>query len=167
MNHQSRNLSVNIDIDSKKNVIIKGNVKNTFKSVTIFAANTIDTKVSYSGSGLPFPNDEIAFENTPNIYELKDNTFNVSFSYPNSFYTSDHRIKIPPTIFFKFVDNNDTVSYESIKLIDNLTLKSLSYRHADFTQPSYYSFKESVIPVGTAEYTMIENKKIKIKNNVA
>lgn len=167
MRHQSKHLSVNIDIDSKKNVIIKGNVKTAFKSVTIFAANTIDTKVSYSGSGLPFPNDEIAFENTPNLYQLNGNTFDVSFSYPNSFYTSDHSVKIPPTIFFKFVDNNDVVSYENIKLIDHLPLKSLSYRHADFTQPSYYAFKESVIPVGTAQYTMIENKNIKIKNNVA
>jgi hypothetical protein len=78
---------------------IKGSVKNKiiYNNIIIIAPNPIDRMSNYSGSGLPFPNYEIAFENTPNIHKIDTSgVFDISFKYPNSFYMTDglNKIKI-------------------------------------------------------------------------
>jgi tetratricopeptide (TPR) repeat protein len=76
---------------------ITGYIKNPtqYKKIVIVAPNPIDRMINYSGSGLPFPNEHIAFENTPN-YKLINNSenINVQFKYPNSFYSPDGKNKI-------------------------------------------------------------------------
>ena len=49
-------------------ILFKGSLKDSSKNglVKFIAANAPDYRQSYSGSGLPFPNPEIAYENTPN-----------------------------------------------------------------------------------------------------
>ena len=88
---------------------IKGSVKNKviYNNIIIVAPNPIDRMSNYSGSGLPFPNYEIAFENTPNMHTIDSSgTFDISFKYPNSFYIPDGINKIKPSIFFIFTDND-------------------------------------------------------------
>ena len=88
---------------------INGSIKNSamYSSVIIIAANPIDRMSNYSGSGLPFPNYEIAFENTQNIHKIdRTGIFDVSFKYPNSFYMPDGINKIKPSIYFIFTDIN-------------------------------------------------------------
>jgi len=73
--------------DNKINV--KGYIKNpgNYHKMIIMAPNPIDTITSFSGKGLPFPCEMIAFENTPNFETIQSNgEFNVVFLYPNSYY---------------------------------------------------------------------------------
>ena len=67
---------MNITINNNK-ILIKGTITIPYKNAKIIAANPIDMMSNYSGSGLPFPSSEIAFENTPNIYIL--NSFQFAF----------------------------------------------------------------------------------------
>jgi len=79
-----------------------------YSKIVIIAPNPIDRMVNYSGSGLPFPNEDIAFENTPN-YKLVDKTkqqIDIKFKYPNSFYSRNGKNKILPSIFIQLTENN-------------------------------------------------------------
>ena len=86
---------------------ITGYIKNStyYNKIVIISPNPIDRMINYSGSGLPFPNEYIAFENTPN-YKLIDNSgnINVQFKYPNSFYSRDGKNKVIPSIFVQLTD---------------------------------------------------------------
>lgn len=72
--------------------------------MAIFAANPIDRMMSYTGSGLPFPNQEIAFEGSRNVYAIpKTGIVNTHFKKPNAYYT---HAKVPPSLFVRLDDVN-------------------------------------------------------------
>ena len=94
--------SVSFENDYKYLTII-GNVKNPmlYKQMLMLAPNPIDRMTNYSGSGLPFPCAEIAFDNTPNRHIINNSgSFSMKFKYPNSYYAQDGCTKILPSIFF-------------------------------------------------------------------
>jgi hypothetical protein len=58
--------------------------------------------MSYTGSGLPFPNEEIAFEGSRNVYAIpKTGVVNTQFKKPNAYCT---RTKVPPSLFVRLDD---------------------------------------------------------------
>lgn len=80
-------------------------------SVKYFAASPPDFRASFNGSGLPFPNQRQAFENTPNIGVVptdKNNMFQISIMKPNSYYIVDDRIL--PTLTMEYKHNNEMKS---------------------------------------------------------
>jgi len=86
--------------------IFKGKipVNNKLNSEIIYyAANPPDRRHSFSGSGLPFPNSCVAFENTKNVGMVKslNGNFTINLHYPNSFYRALGTIYVPPTLFVK------------------------------------------------------------------
>lgn len=97
--------------------LVKGKLRHLNSSKVLFiAANSPDFITSYSGSGLPFPNANIAFENTPNRGVCKvDGVGNFQFHirYPNSYYQKLGTELIDPHVFIKLC--NDT-KIHSIKL---------------------------------------------------
>jgi hypothetical protein len=148
---------------------ITGSVKNNalYNSVVIIAANPIDRMSNYSGSGLPFPNYEIAFENTPNIHKVDSSgLFNISFKYPNSFYMPDGINKIIPSIYFVItsgVENNSfRIQYE---LHDIVALRTLVNRSAR-KNPEFYAAKDYILPIDTAENVMRAYARAKIENDI-
>ena len=148
---------------------ITGSVKNNalYNSVVIIAANPIDRMTNYSGSGLPFPNYEIAFENTPNIHKVDSSgLFNISFKYPNSFYMPDGINKIIPSIYFVItsgVENNSfRIQYE---LHDIVALRTLVNRSAR-KNPEFYAAKDYILPIDTAENVMRAYARAKIENDI-
>ncbi len=146
-----------------KEMIINGYLKNpiNYKSRLIIAPNPPDKITSYSGSALPFPNEEIALEKTKNIYEIgTDGIINVKFSFPNSFYNPEGTKKIISP-FLIIVDNNRYI-YETK---DICPLKTLTDRVRG--NPSFYALKEILLPVADAEDTMFNYAKAKVKYNIA
>ena len=151
---------------------ITGSVKKNalYNSVVIIAANPIDRMSNYSGSGLPFPNYEIAFENTPNIHNVDSSgTFNISFKYPNSFYTPDGINKIKPSIYFVITDSAASGSNNSFRiqyeLHDIVALRTLVNRSAR-KNPEFYAAKDYVLPIDTAENVMRAYARAKIENDI-
>lgn len=155
-------ISCIIEINNKL-VNIKGTLNNPsiFKKKVIIAPNPVDLRLSYSGSALPFPNEEIAFQNTKNIFIINDDgIINTSFKYPNSYYSFDGLNKIKSPILFIFDDNKFI-----LELNDLCPLKTLTDRKR--SDPNFYALKELLIPIGTAEETMNYYLSTKIKYNIA
>ena len=141
--------------------------RNLFKNVLLIAPNPIDKRASYHGTGLPFPCADIAFEDSPNKYEIDINgSFAVDFSYPNSYYSVADKHKIISSIFFILEKNDGQKEFIRFELKDNYKLRSLVNRE-ERNGPEFYSKKYYILPIDTAEILMKEYAKIKITQNIA
>jgi hypothetical protein len=138
-----------------------------YSKIVIIAPNPIDRMINYSGSGLPFPNEYIAFENTPN-YILVDETqqiVDIKFKYPNSYYSPNGKNKILPSIFIQLTENNGKhfqLQYELIDLVNMRTLINRESRNG----PEFYSSKDDILPISTSENVMLEYSKAKIEKDI-
>ncbi len=92
------------------------------------ASNPPNYNSSFSGSGLPYPNEEIAFENTPNkgIVEILNGDFKIKIKYPNSYYSNMRYV--PPEIRLLIVDkdNNSLSDIMNINLGDGIPYRTLT-----------------------------------------
>ena len=161
MNFTNEFISCMISINGN-NVNIKGTLNNAslYKKKVVIAPTPSNKITSYSGSSLPFPNEEIAFQNTKNLFEIQDNgVIDTTFLYPNSYYSPDGITKIKSPILFIF----DEKKY-IIELDDLCPLKTLRDRKR--SDPSFYALKEILIPIGTAEETINNYSSSKIKYNI-
>jgi len=144
-------------------MIIKGYLKNPsmYKKKILTAPNAPDRMMNYSGSALPFPSREIAFEKTKNFYEIGNNgVIDVKFLFPNSYYNPEGLKKIISPLLL-LLDDNEFL-YETK---DMCPLKTLRDRVRG--NPSFYALKEVVLPVADAEDTMINYSIAKAKYNIA
>lgn len=99
-------------------VLMYGKVNNTIieylKTNRIYlrywAANPPTTGSSFSGSGLPYPNEDVAYENTSNQgnIEIYDINFSLKFIKPNSYYTNQGKELVKPHVNFMFTLGNKT-----------------------------------------------------------
>jgi hypothetical protein len=150
------------EIENNK-INVRGFIKSpgNYHKMIIMAPNPIDTITSFSGKGLPFPCEMIAFENTPNFETIQSNgKFNVDFLYPNSYYTPDGYTKIKSPIVFS-LDNKKII----IELNDKCPLKTLRDRKRG--DPNFYGTREFILPIGTAEEVMNYYSYAKLNYNIA
>jgi hypothetical protein len=160
MKINNKYISADITIDKKK-ILISGTKKYS-NNINIIAANPPDTLGNYSGTNLPFPSTDIAFENTVNKFNIKSQNINIELQYPNSYYCIlNGRDKIPPTIYIGDENNDNIVSFA---LEDNCPLKTLISRN-DNNLPNFYNDKYHVLPTTTAYKTMMNYANYKLLNN--
>lgn len=160
-------VSCSVDITPDDVVVMQGSLRNkdAYDKAEVFAANPIDRMTNYSGSGLPFPCSRIAFESTPNYEVITNTSFDISFMYPNSYYTEDFYRRVAPSIFFKFSRANDQpvfIRFELPPRSDILNVRTLTYRDLPRTGPNCHAAKEAEIPICGAEETMRRYKDAKI-----
>ena len=141
-------------------VRIVGKVNENVKDLTLtFSASApCDRRTSFSGSGLPFPNAEYAFDNSPNVGSIKlgqNNSFILEMSIPNSYYMGLGTILIPPTIYFTY-NNGYAIKKQSVQICDSIPYRSLTYPSSR-TSPSFYS-SFSTLPVRGQEEILKSNK---------
>ena len=152
---------INKNNDNK--IKITGFVKNpmNYSKMAILAPNPIDTITSFSGKGLPFPCELIAFENTPNFEIINSNgNIEVYFSYPNSYYAPNGYTKIISPIIIS-LDGKKII----IQLDDICPLKTLRDRSRG--DPKFYGMRELILPIGTAEEVMNNYAFAKLTYNIA
>lgn len=109
---------------------VEGNYDGPNDSIVLFwAANPPNYNNSYSGSGLPFANPEMAFENTPNkgAVKLKGGKFKFNIRYPNSFYAGLGSVYIPPQVYYKVCNKNNKGKVNVLKLGEGIPFRSLTY----------------------------------------
>jgi hypothetical protein len=155
---------INITVELlQNNLKIMGTLLNAsnFNKRVLIAPSSHNNLMSYSGSFLPFPNEDIALENTKNIFIIQpDGIINTSFSYPNSYYSPDGYNKIKSPIIL-MIDGKKII-YE---LDDLCPLKTIRDRVRG--DPRYYAVKEILLPVATAENNMINYANAKFTYNIA
>jgi hypothetical protein len=95
------------------------------------AANPPTYNSNFSGSGLPYPTEEIAYDNTPNrgVVEIINGEFNFSIRYPNSYYINMGTIYIEPHVKLTIVDkdNNSIGEVKSINLGEGIPFRTLTW----------------------------------------
>lgn len=96
--------------------------------ILYYAASPPDFRTTYTGSGLPFANQEQAFYNTPNkgIIELNNGNFSIQLLYPNSYMVGLGTVTIPPTLYIEYLSNGKKEEV-SIKLSEGLPYRMLTY----------------------------------------
>jgi len=108
---------------------IKGSCTGT--QIRYLAAAPPDFRDSYAGSGLPFPNEEIAYDNTRNKGKVtidKEGKFEFRISYPNSYYINGGSTLIKPHLHI-LVDDVDLIDVKlGEPLIANRSLTNLPGR---------------------------------------
>lgn len=143
---------------------IIGEINYGFNEAYLIAPCPIDTMQNYAGSGLPFPNEQIAYENTPNKYKITSNNYNTKFIYPNSYYLEDGKTLVPPTICL-VVDGKIKEKYECPNI---LPLKTLSYRENRYkNREHYYGSRDFILPIDTAEKVMYAYASAKVEYDIA
>ena len=156
-------ISCVIEKSNNNKIKINGFVKNyiNYSKMAIMAPTPIDTITSFSGKGLPFPCELIAFENTPNFEIIPSNgIINVEFLYPNSYYSPNGYTKIISPVIIS-LDGKKII----IQLDDMCPLKTLRDRSRG--DPKFYGMRELILPIGTAEEVMHNYAYAKINYNIA
>lgn len=120
--------------------------------VTVWAAAPIDRRQSFSGSGMPFANPEMAFSNNSVVLEnYNDRDFKVVLLEPNSFYDRCGSVFVPPTVFVRVESNDDSKKVATTyKVLDqvNAPFRALQYTMPDNVQPrdnpAFYSGRDKL-----------------------
>jgi len=124
--------------------VVKGQLKHDAvnSKILYYASNPPTYCTSYSGSGLPFPNPVMAFENTPNKGAIMTNAngeFKFKVQYPNSYYAGLGTVHVEPQIFLKICGED---KIHTVKLGNGIPFRLLSYpgqrNLAPRTGPNFY-----------------------------
>lgn len=124
-------------------LLITGNIKksNGKYYIKYVAPNPPTYSSNFSGSGLPYPNENIAFENTFNkgIVPVKNGIFSFKINYPNSYYKNMGTIYVNPHVkVLLFNDKNENIGKEKILYLgEGIPFRSLS-RNIKNTSPLFY-----------------------------
>lgn len=117
------------------------------------AAAPPDNRASFSGSALPFANPEQAFSNTLSKGSMKlaadGRTFEVQVQEPNSFYTDLGTVLIAPSLFVRYIAEDDGLPrMDRILLGQPIAYRTLTYPNNDScrsrSSPEFYAPGETV-----------------------
>lgn len=127
-------ISINVKNNNNNAFIISGklNYPSTKQLYIKYSASNPPTYNSnFSGSGLPYPSEDIAFENTPNrgVVEIINGVFNFSIRYPNSYYINMGTVYIEPHVKLTIVDkdNNNIGETKSVNLGTGIPFRTLTW----------------------------------------
>ena len=121
--------SGDIEQSTTGNIKVKGTVKMTNPNavVTYWAANPPHKNGSFSGSGMPYANQEQAFERSPNVggVRAQNGKFEFTIQYPSAYYTGLGSLYIAPQVHFKICEEGS--DFETIKLGQGVPFRTLTY----------------------------------------
>lgn len=133
----------NIVVHGVVNKILKGlNISNPLY-VKYWAANCPTYSYSFSGSGMPFPTEKIAFQDTNNkgVAQIRNGEFSFNILYQNSYRKNMGKVYVPPQVKVQFCskDNNLSGVYE-INLGNGIPFRNVEMpRKRDWkTGPMFY-----------------------------
>lgn len=162
--------------NSKGDMVIYGNVEPKFfenfskykLNLKYWAANSPESRSSFSGSGLPFPNETIAYQNTNNQgnYELINPNFSLNMIKPNSYYTNQGKVLVKPhvNIMFMTADNKPLGKVYKVDIDDYIPYRTLSMVRKDVM-----FYNNTQLPMRTQEQILQDSaypeKKMKEHDN--
>jgi len=115
-----------------------------------WAANPPTTGLSFSGSGLPYPNRDVAYENTPNqgTIEIYDINFSLKFIKPNSYYINQGKVLVRPHVNFMFtVGENIPIGGIYKREIEDY----IPYRTLSMERKNVMFYQNAPLPIRTQE----------------
>ena len=117
--------------------------------IIYWAANPPDYRQSFSGSALPFVDQEMAFENTPNRGKVgisSNGTFSFRIKYPNSYYVNVGNQLIGPYVHLQLYSalTNKKGRVQKISLGQPIPFRSLRHEMLNRT-PMFYQRSVDVV----------------------
>uniref|UniRef100_A0A6C0BK97 Uncharacterized protein n=1 Tax=viral metagenome TaxID=1070528 RepID=A0A6C0BK97_9ZZZZ len=109
---------------------IAGWVDTRVKTIDYWAANPIWKNVSYSGSGLPYPTPEIAYDQTPNHGRLTviKGQFKFIIQHPSEYYVKGGKQLLRPRVHLRLLDSDKIITLTVADLLPSRSLKNLPGR---------------------------------------
>ena len=134
-------------------VVVKGTVNsNSPNPVVIYwAANPPTYSTSFSGSGLPYPNPEVAYNRTSNAGAVRANNREFSFKlkHPNAYYVGLGTLYIPPHVHIKVCESDVEDIHHTIQLGEGIPFRTLTYpappSEAPRISPLFYQSVNNVV----------------------
>lgn len=162
-NNESNNslmVSGSVNINSGSNLFIKYS-----------AANPPTYNSNFTGSGLPYPSEDIAYENTPNrgVVPVVNGNFSFSIRVPNSYYINMGTVFVDPHVKLILV-NKDNKQIGDVKVVEIndgvIPFRTLSFpTQRNWNEGSLF-YKNDNLPVRTQNQILLDsaypdtNKKI-------
>ena len=118
------------------------------REIFYVAAAPYDRRATYTGSGLPFPNPTVAFENTPNVGKETLDVWNrcvIKLITPNTYLDNLGTVTVPPTLYIRYKTATGIPKEVAIRLVDGVPYRSLSYPNLR-DSPSFYGTQFCLIP---------------------
>jgi len=112
-------------------LLIRGSMKMPVANGQLFfwAAAPPTKGISFSGSGMPYPNALVAYDRTPNkgIVPIVNGNFEFSIKHPNAYYIGLGSLYLPPHINFKLCSPDQPDNYFSVQIDDGVPFRMLTY----------------------------------------
>jgi hypothetical protein len=138
--------NITVSINPLKQTIINGILKDPLRSqllsfkkvyVQYWASSPSDSIHSFSGSGLPFPSEDIAYSNSPNIGRVelgKDGSFVIKIIYPNSYYNKLGSEYVKPHLKLLFNDENGNMYGKIVTILlgNGIPYRSLGNKNTKY-----------------------------------
>jgi hypothetical protein len=124
---------------------------NVGPSINYLAASPATRGMSFTGSGLPYPSQDVAFQNSSkgNVELDINKKCMIDVNIPNSYYSATMEI-VPPTLWIWFTkDGKKMIS--SIKLCDSIQFRSLTYP----TQRTSAMFYNNILPIQSQDKILL------------
>jgi len=143
--------------------IVQGTLQSNISNAKLlyYSSNPPTYCTSYSGSGLPYPNPLIAFDNTPNkgaVMTGSSGEFKFRVRYPNSYYAGLGTVYVPPHVYVKVCGQEKV---HTIKLGNGIPFRLLSYPPptAPRKNPLFYNTKgRNMLPPRTQERILRDSR---------
>lgn len=127
-------------------LIINGKLKDQAANGTLYfwAAAPPTTGISFSGSGMPYPDPQTAYDRTPNkgVVNVVGGAFTITLKYPNAYYIGLGSLYIPPHVNFKMCAPGQDDKYFSVQIDDGIPFRMLTYpappTNKPRTSPMFY-----------------------------
>lgn len=139
--------------------IVKGhvNTKTPNANILFWAANPATYTGSFTGSGLPYPSADVAYENTPNRGAVKSEGghFRFRVRYPNAYYMGLGSVYVEPCVFIKVCEEGGDNKVHRIRLGNGIPFRMLTYppslpQTAPRQNALFYAGRET-LPIRTQE----------------
>lgn len=140
--------------ETNGSIVVRGVIKNTNinQSVVYWASAPPTRGTSFSGSGLPFPNPEVAYDRTPNAGVVKPNNngeFEFRIQYPNAYYIGLGSLYIAPHFHIKICGDNSDEQYFSVQIDDGIPFRTLTHPAPPSKNPrsgpEFYKIEENIV----------------------
>ena len=133
-------------------------------TVIFWAANPPTYNGSFSGSGLPFPNPEIAYHNSINKGSVKTigGHYEFKIRFPNAYYVGLGSKYIEPCVHIKICQADGEDKIKTINLGNSIPFRTLSHSksqtQADSIDNSSFDATNKNLPVRTQEQILRDSQ---------
>lgn len=150
------------------NYLISGTLKNELLALSgyeplvlkYYAANSPTYNGSFSGSGLPYPNEEVAFEKSENMgqVDIHEGKFLFKIRFPNSYYKNLGTIFVPPEVRIRVCSKTKGTAVSDIQVVrlgENIPFRSLDYPNQRNFLNGPFFYDNTQMPAVRSQYQIL------------